>query len=168
MRKICVVITARPSYARIQTVLEALYANPTVEPLVVMAGAALLHHYGQVETDCPYPIAARIYSTLDGNNHVTTATETGLLTIKLAQLFHDMRPDLVVTIADRHETLATAMAASYQHIPLAHIHRKHRRQGTGCRVDARGPALPGYGTRRETTTREGRAWPDPPVRVSVD
>ena len=28
---------------------------------------------------------------------------------------------MVVTIADRHETLATAIAASYQNIPLCHI-----------------------------------------------
>lgn len=28
---------------------------------------------------------------------------------------------MVVTVADRHETLATSIAAAYQHIPLAHI-----------------------------------------------
>jgi UDP-hydrolysing UDP-N-acetyl-D-glucosamine 2-epimerase len=32
-----------------------------------------------------------------------------------------MRPDVVVTIADRYETLATATAASYMNIPLVHI-----------------------------------------------
>jgi UDP-hydrolysing UDP-N-acetyl-D-glucosamine 2-epimerase len=31
------------------------------------------------------------------------------------------RPDIVVTIADRHETLAAAIAASYMNIPLVHV-----------------------------------------------
>jgi UDP-hydrolysing UDP-N-acetyl-D-glucosamine 2-epimerase len=44
-----------------------------------------------------------------------------MLTSYLAHLFAEDAPDLVVTIADRHETLATSIAAAYQHIPLAHI-----------------------------------------------
>jgi UDP-hydrolysing UDP-N-acetyl-D-glucosamine 2-epimerase len=32
-----------------------------------------------------------------------------------------MKPDVVLTIADRYETLGTAMAASYMNIPLAHL-----------------------------------------------
>src|SRR5574343_75967 len=121
-RRLAIVVTARPSYARIQTVLEALFRDyPDVDTHIIMAASTLLHHYGKVEDDCPFPIHHKVWSTLDGHNHVTTATETGLLTIKLAQLFYDLKPDLVVTIADRHETLATAIAASYQHIPLAHI-----------------------------------------------
>jgi UDP-hydrolysing UDP-N-acetyl-D-glucosamine 2-epimerase len=118
-RRIAVVVTARPSFARIQTVLEALQGRCDLR--IVMAGSALLHHYGAVADACPFPIAARIPSTLDGQTLETTTQETGLLTIHLARLFADWRPDWVVTIADRHETLATAIAASYQHLPLAHL-----------------------------------------------
>jgi len=32
-----------------------------------------------------------------------------------------LKPDIVVTVADRFETMATAIAASYMNIPLAHI-----------------------------------------------
>lgn len=121
MRRIAVVITARPSFARIRTVLDALAVDPRVDLRIIMAASSLLHHYGNVELDCPYPIAHRVYSTVDGNTPTTSATEMGLLTVQLSQVFSDMKPDLVVTIADRHETLATAIAASYQNIPLAHI-----------------------------------------------
>ena len=121
MRKIAVVVTARPSFARIRTVLDHLAVDPLVDLRVIMAGSALLHHYGDVERDCPYPVAARLFSTLAENTSETSATETGVLTIKLSQTFAEMRPDLVVTIADRHETLATAIAASYQNLPLAHL-----------------------------------------------
>jgi UDP-hydrolysing UDP-N-acetyl-D-glucosamine 2-epimerase len=41
--------------------------------------------------------------------------------MELATVFDNLKPDLVVTIADRYETLATAVAASYMNIPVAHI-----------------------------------------------
>ena len=46
---------------------------------------------------------------------------TGLEMIELVTALEDLKPDLVVTIADRYETIATAIAASYSNIPLAHI-----------------------------------------------
>jgi UDP-hydrolysing UDP-N-acetyl-D-glucosamine 2-epimerase len=41
--------------------------------------------------------------------------------IELATVFDNLKPDMVVTIADRYETLATAAAASYMNIPLVHM-----------------------------------------------
>jgi UDP-hydrolysing UDP-N-acetyl-D-glucosamine 2-epimerase len=40
---------------------------------------------------------------------------------ELATVFEHLHPDVVVTVADRYETLATAAAAAYCNIPLAHI-----------------------------------------------
>ena len=39
----------------------------------------------------------------------------------MSTVFEDIRPDVVVTVADRYETMATAIAATYLNIPLAHI-----------------------------------------------
>jgi UDP-hydrolysing UDP-N-acetyl-D-glucosamine 2-epimerase len=36
-------------------------------------------------------------------------------------VFENLKPDIVVTIADRFETMATAVSAAYMNIPLAHI-----------------------------------------------
>ena len=54
-------------------------------------------------------------------NLVTSAKSTGLGIVELATVFDNLRPDIVVTVADRFETLATAVAASYMNIPLAHV-----------------------------------------------
>ena len=48
------------------------------------------------------------------------AKSTGLAIIELATLFENLNPDVVVTVADRFETMATAIAASYMNIPVAH------------------------------------------------
>jgi UDP-hydrolysing UDP-N-acetyl-D-glucosamine 2-epimerase len=39
----------------------------------------------------------------------------------MSTVFDNLRPDVVVTVADRYETLATAVAAAYLNIPLAHV-----------------------------------------------
>ena len=49
------------------------------------------------------------------------AKSTGLGIVELATTFDNIKPDVVMTIADRYETIATAISASYLNIPLAHI-----------------------------------------------
>ena len=44
-RKVCVVITARPSYARIKTVLEAVQRHPDLELQLVVGASALLERF---------------------------------------------------------------------------------------------------------------------------
>jgi hypothetical protein len=56
-----------------------------------------------------------------GENLVTSAKSTGLGLVELATVFDNLQPDAVVTIADRYETLATAVAASYMNIPVVHV-----------------------------------------------
>jgi UDP-hydrolysing UDP-N-acetyl-D-glucosamine 2-epimerase len=123
-RKICVVVTARPSYSRIRTALDAIKRHPDLELQLVVAASALLDRYGSaiqaIERD-GFPIAARVYMVLEGENLVTSAKSTGLGLVELATVFDNLRPDAVVTIADRYETLATAIAASYMNIPVVHV-----------------------------------------------
>jgi UDP-hydrolysing UDP-N-acetyl-D-glucosamine 2-epimerase len=123
-RKICVVITARPSYSRIKTALRAIMEHPDLELQLVVAASALLDRYGTavnyIEKD-GFPIAARVYMVLEGENPTSMAKTTGIGLLELATVFDNLKPDVVVTVADRFETLATAVAASYMNIPVAHI-----------------------------------------------
>lgn len=123
-RKICVVVTARPSYSRIRTALQAIAGHPDLELQLVVAASALLERYGNaiqaIERDGFTP-AARVYMVLEGENLVTSAKSTGLGLVELATVFDNLKPDAVVTVADRYETLANAVAASYMNIPVVHV-----------------------------------------------
>ena len=123
-RKVCVVITARPSYSRIKTALKAIDKHLDLELQLVVAGAALLGRYGNaveyIEQD-GFTIAEKVYMVLEGENKTAMAKTTGLGVMELATVFDKLQPDMVVTIADRFETIATSIAASYQNIPLVHI-----------------------------------------------
>jgi len=116
---VCVVVTARASHARVKTVLDALRAGGKVEVQTIAAGSMVLPKYGRAHADETW--TELVWNVIEGATHETMASETGLLTMRLAEMFARKNPDLVVTIADRHETLATAIAASYQNIPLAHV-----------------------------------------------
>ena len=123
-RKICVVVTARPSYSRVKTALQAIKDHPHLELQLVVGASALLHNYGNTVNyikDDGFEIAARVYMVIEGGNPLTSAKSTGLGLVELATIFDNLRPNVVVTIADRYETLATAIAASYMNIPVAHI-----------------------------------------------
>lgn len=124
MRKICVVITARPSYARIKTALEWIRDRNDLQLKLIVAASALLDRYGHVidviREDGFEPDEV-VYMVVEGENLVTSAKSTGLGIVELATAFDNLKPDVVLSIADRFETISTAIAASYLNIPLAHV-----------------------------------------------
>jgi bifunctional UDP-N-acetylglucosamine 2-epimerase / N-acetylmannosamine kinase len=123
-RKICVVVTARPSYARVKTALQAIEDHPELELQLVLAGSALIDRYGnilKVIKKDGFKVTEKIFNILEGESPVAMAKTTGIAIMELATAFQNLKPDIVVTIADRFETIATSIAASYQNIPLAHI-----------------------------------------------
>lgn len=123
-RKICVVITARPSYSRIKTALTAIQNHPDLELQLVVAASALLDRYGTavnyIEKD-GFKITGKVFNVLEGENLTAAAKTTGIGILELSTMFDNLRPDMVVTIADRFETMATAISAAYMNIPLVHI-----------------------------------------------
>ena len=123
-RKVCVVITARPSYSRIKTALEAIKRHKDLELQLVVSTSALLERLGStinyIEED-GFEIAAKVYNVIEGDNLTSMAKTTGLGMLELSNVFLNLSPDVVITVADRFETIATAIAAAYMNIPLVHV-----------------------------------------------
>jgi len=122
-KKICIVINSRANYARIKSVLRAINNNNNLKLQLILASSAILDIYGDVRpllAKEKIKITKQLYTIIQGGNLETMAKSTGLLLIELSSIFSEIKPDFVFTIADRHETLATAIAASYMNIPLIH------------------------------------------------
>lgn len=123
-RKICVVVTARPSYSRVKTALRAIKDHPELELQLVVAASALLDRYGsvvnQIHSD-GFEINEKVFMVLEGENPTSMAKTTGMGLMELSTAFFNLQPDIVVTIADRYETIATTIAGAYMNIPVAHI-----------------------------------------------
>lgn len=124
MKKILISITARPSYSRIKSAVIALLSNPEVEVSVLASGSALLERYGRVVDlirEDGIHIEDELYTFVEGNEPINMALTTASTIDAAARVISRLSPDMVVTIADRYETLGVAIAASYCGIPLVHV-----------------------------------------------
>lgn len=122
-RKICIVVHSRANYGRVKTVMRAVAEHNDLELQLLVGSSALLHRYGAVIDIIRrdgFQEAAVVHSIVEGETPTTMAKSTGLAIIELSTHFDNLKPDVVLTVADRFETLATAVAASYMNIPLAH------------------------------------------------
>lgn len=97
--------------------------HPQLSLQVVTTASAILDRFGNpdeiIQTD-GFKVDAKIFSLIEGSFPETMAKSTGLGLIDMATTFAHLKPDVVITIGDRFETMATAIAAAYMNIPLAH------------------------------------------------
>jgi len=123
-RKICVVVASRANYGRVKTVMQAIKNHPDTELQLVVGASTLLYRFGKaidiIREDGFEPLR-NIFYVVEGETLTTQAKSTGLGIVELATVFESIGPDMVMTVADRFETMATAIAATYLNIPLIHI-----------------------------------------------
>jgi UDP-hydrolysing UDP-N-acetyl-D-glucosamine 2-epimerase len=123
VRKICIVIGSRANYSSIKSAMRAIAAHPALELQLVVGASAILDRYGSVvdliEQD-GFTAAAKVHMLIEGETPATMAKSTGLGLLELPTVFETLKPDCVLTVGDRFETMATTLAAAYMNIPVAH------------------------------------------------
>ena len=123
MKNICVVVLSRANYSTIKSVLIGNKNHPELQLQLVVGASALLDKYGNVAElikQDGFSIDEEIFGCVEGNAPEVMAKTTGILIIELSSTFKRIQPDLVITVGDRYETMATTLAAAYMNIPLAH------------------------------------------------
>jgi UDP-hydrolysing UDP-N-acetyl-D-glucosamine 2-epimerase len=123
VKRICVFVGSRANYSSIKSVMRAVQGHPELELQTVAGASALLDRYGTVldliEAD-GFHAEARVHMLIEGETPTTMAKSTGLGLLELPTVFERLEPDVVITVGDRFETMATALAAAYMNLPLAH------------------------------------------------
>jgi len=123
-RKIAVVTSSRADYCHLYWPLRELAAHPAVDLKIIALGPHLAPEFGctasEIEKD-GFRIDARIECLLSSDSDIGMAKTIGLATLGLADCLGQMRPDMLLLIADRYEMLAPAAVATALRIPLAHI-----------------------------------------------
>jgi len=123
-RKICVVVASRANYGRVKYLMQAVKDHTDLELQLIVSASTLLYRFGEainvIQNDGFEPIR-KLYYIVEGETLSTQAKSTGLGIVELSTAFEDLNPDIVVTVADRFETMATAIASTYMNIPLAHL-----------------------------------------------
>jgi UDP-hydrolysing UDP-N-acetyl-D-glucosamine 2-epimerase len=123
VKTVCVVVGSRANYSSIKSAMRAIRDHPELELQLVVGASALLDRYGTaldvIEADGFEP-NERVFMLIEGETPGTMAKSTGLGLLELPTAFERLEPDVVITVGDRFETMATALAATYMNIPLAH------------------------------------------------
>lgn len=123
-RKICVVVASRANYGRVKHLMKAIKEHPDLELMTIVGASTLLYRFGKaVDIICSdgFEPDRKIYYVIEGETLSTQAKSTGLGIVELSTAFENLKPDMVITVADRFETIATAIAATYLNIPLVHL-----------------------------------------------
>jgi len=123
-RTIAAVTTSRADYGHLYWPLRDLSQREDVDLRIVVMGSHLSPEFGytmqEIERD-GFTVSARIECLLSSDSDVGMAKTIGVATLSLADLLGQMRPDLLLLIADRYELLAPAAVALALRIPIAHI-----------------------------------------------
>ena len=91
-KKICVVVTARPSYSRVRSVLEALREHDDIELQIVAAASFVANKFGEavkVLKEDGFVPNWTINTLLEADSASTAAKSTGLQTIEMASAFQN-------------------------------------------------------------------------------
>jgi UDP-hydrolysing UDP-N-acetyl-D-glucosamine 2-epimerase len=124
MKNVCIVVASRANYGRVRSVIHAVNNHQDLNLQLIVSGSAVLDRFGNVSKIIQsegIKIDKEFFHMVEGGNAISQALSTGLGLIELSHAFNELKPDIVLTVADRFETMATAIAASYQNIPLGHI-----------------------------------------------
>lgn len=104
--------------------LREIAVHPEVDLKLIALGPHLSPEFGSTVTEIEkdgFRVDARIECLLSSDSDVGMAKTIGVATLGLADCLGQMRPDLLLLIADRYEMLAPASVALALRIPLAHI-----------------------------------------------
>jgi len=123
MRKIAVVTGTRAEYGYLKPLMKAIQADVDLELVPIITGMHLLSDYGNsykiVESD--FSKSVKISMSLNGDNLKDMADYLASGIKSFSDYFSKNKPDILIILGDRSESLAAALAAMYLNIPIAHI-----------------------------------------------
>jgi UDP-hydrolysing UDP-N-acetyl-D-glucosamine 2-epimerase len=123
-RTIAVITTSRADYSHLYWLLRDLGAKEDVSLKIIALGPHLSPEFGntiqEIEKD-GFEINSRIECLLSSDSDVGMAKTIGIAILGLAEALGQLRPDLLLLIADRYEMLSPAAVALALRIPIAHI-----------------------------------------------
>jgi GDP/UDP-N,N'-diacetylbacillosamine 2-epimerase (hydrolysing) len=131
-KKICILTATRAEYGLLKPIILKLKAVPEFETNVVVTGAHLSPEFGltykEIENDgiC---IDKKIDILLSADTPAAISKSMGLAMIGFADYFAQLKPDMLLVLGDRYETLAVCCVAMNQRIPITHLYGGETTEG---------------------------------------
>lgn len=120
---IAVGIGSRANYSSIKSFCAVVSSNVNYELKIFLYASAATRHYGDLKTEIEtdgFPVDCVMDNLILGDSGYVMAKTTGLAIVDVSNYFERLKPNYVVTVGDRFETMAVAVASSYMALPLIH------------------------------------------------
>ncbi len=132
LKRICVVTATRAEYGLLKGIIKSLSAIPGYAVNVAVTGTHLSPDFGmtyrEIEND-GIPIDRKISILADGDTPSAVSKTMGQAMMQFADYFEESKPDMLLVLGDRYETLAICIAAMNQRIPIAHLYGGETTEG---------------------------------------
>lgn len=122
--RVGVVTGTRAEYGLLYWILKQLQDDSAIDLQLIVTGAHLSPQHGLTYRDIEadgFSIARKVDMALDDDSAVGVTKALGQATSGFADVLAELRPDVLVLLGDRYETLAAAQAALIARIPVAHV-----------------------------------------------
>ncbi|PRR70290.1 GDP/UDP-N,N'-diacetylbacillosamine 2-epimerase (hydrolyzing) [Moorella humiferrea] len=122
-RKVMVVTGIRSEYFLLEPLLEGIEASSKLELIIVATGAHLSPRYGYTldQIKNRFNDVETILSLFDTDELIGRVKGLGLITMELAEIVRRRKPDFLLVLGDREESLAVATVGNYLNIPVVHL-----------------------------------------------
>lgn len=125
MKRICVLTATRAEYGLLSPVIKKLMDMAEMDVRVAVTGMHLSSEFGstwrEIESD-GVSIDRKINILTDSDTPVAITENMATAMKRFAVYFDEVKPDALLVLGDRYETLAVCMAAMNLRIPIFHIH----------------------------------------------
>ncbi len=132
MKTIAIATATRAEYGLLRPVIKRLMGEKDFLTKVVVTGAHLSTEFGmtvrEIEED-DIIIDKKIEILLGSDTPVAVSKSMGLAMISFAEYFDECKPDALLVLGDRYETLAICCAAMNARIPIFHMHGGETTEG---------------------------------------
>lgn len=129
VRKIIYVTGTRADFGLMRQILKKLDHSEWLDLSLCLTGMHLSELYGNTQQEIKqegFKICGEIPVDVTSMTPKTMAQSIGHVLIGLTELFAQEKPDLILLLGDRGETLAAALAAVHLNIHILHIHGGER------------------------------------------
>lgn len=132
MKKIIVITSTRAEYGLLAPIIKKLNDDIRIEVLVAVTGTHLSPDFGmtvnEIESD-GIKVDKKIEMLLSSDSSIGVSKSMGLALISFSEYFEERRPDAIMVLGDRFETLAICIAAMNSRIPIIHLHGGEATEG---------------------------------------
>jgi len=131
-KKIAVLTATRAEYGLLKPLIKELDKVEEFDVCLAVTGAHLSPEFGltykEIDND-GFNIDEKIEILLSSDSPSAISKSMGLAIMGFADYFKRLKPDLLVILGDRYETLAVAIVAMNERIPIAHLYGGETTEG---------------------------------------